>query len=101
MAIVRILLDMQMYTIAWQVKWSGMNRWKPSGSYPGDMYNLLRMEIWKVTVPQPVDMLNLMKFFECIEMLMKRFVIDLLRAVYSGPVVILNGKSWMRALHAL
>jgi hypothetical protein len=83
MSTVHISLDMQLYMVALQVKWSDMDRWKTVIVHPGGMHVV-------------------MSFLGCIGQLMKGSGLEeLLKAAYSGLTGILSGKSWPRAMRAL
>ena len=82
MSSVHISLDMQLYMVAVQVKWSDPERWRAVIAHPGGMHKV-------------------MSFIGCIDNLMKRAgVEELLGAAYSGLAGILSGKSWSRAMRA-
>ena len=83
MSKVHISLDMQLYIISLQVKWSDPERWKTIITHPGGMHTL-------------------MSFLGCIGKLMKGSGLeDILKAAYRGLAGILSGKSWPRAMRAL
>lgn len=83
MTTVHISLDMQLYMVAVQVKWSDLERWKAMIVHPGGMHTLMSILgcIWKLMKGSELD--------------------DLLRAAYRGLAGILSGKSWSRAMRAL
>ena len=82
MSSVHISLDMQLYMVAVQVKWSDPERWRAVIAHPGGMHNV-------------------MSFIGCIGNLMKGSgVEELLGAAYSGLAGMLSGKSWPRAMRA-
>ena len=82
MSSVHISLDMQLYMVAVQVKWSDPERWRAVIAHPGGMHNVI-------------------SFIGCIGNLMKGSgVEELLGGAYSGLAGMLSGKSWPRAMRA-
>ena len=80
---VHITLDMQLYMVAIQVKWSDPEKWATLVMHPGRMHCL-------------------MSFLGCISKLMRGSGLEeLIGAAFSGLTGILNGKNWPRAMRAL
>ena len=80
---VHVTLDMQLYMVAIQVKWSDPEKWATLVIHPGEMHCVI-------------------SFLGCIGKLMRGSGFeDLIGAAFNGLTGILNGKSWPRALRAL
>ena len=80
---VHITLDMQLYMVAIQVKWSDPEKWATLVMHPGRMHCV-------------------MSFLGCISKLMRGSGLEeLIGAAFSGLTGILNGKNWPRAMRAL
>ena len=80
---VHITLDMQLYMVAIQVKWSDPEKWATLVMHPGGMHCV-------------------MSFLGCIGKLMRGSGLeDLIGAAFSGLTGILNRKNWPRAMRAL
>ena len=80
---VHLSVDMQLFKVAMQIKWSDPTRWKHLIVRPGGMHTLT-------------------SFLGCVGQLMKGTGLEeILNVAYNGVSSMLNGKAWPKALRGL
>lgn len=83
MPFMHLSVDLQLYKIAMQIKWSDIERWRHLVVTPGMMHTL-------------------MSFVGCIGILMQGSGLEeLLQTTYGGVSNMLNGKAWPKAVRGL